>query len=337
MWPAAASIAVTCLLGAGVRAQDAAIPNAASRPITITVGTPSGSPASLYAQALARHLGRLLPGHPSVIVQHLPGAGGLLAANTAYNTMARDGSALVTTNSAIFLEPLLVGKGAQFDARRFTWIGGTHVERMLCVTWSTSKVKTLQDAIAQPAIIGSYGAEGPSAVLARAANRLAGTRFTLITGYSGGPEALIAMEREEVEGNCALGWQELSRRNNDWLKEHKVNLLFQMGLARDPEIPDVPLLLDHARSELDQAAMRLLFTPLEMGRPIYAPPGLHADAARDLRAALGQTLQDSRFLADAEQSGLPITHVGAERIAALLDEVYTAAPEIIARARLIGN
>lgn len=305
----------------------------AGRQITISVGTGPGSPASLYSQAVARHMGRHIPGYPGVVVQHMPGAGGLLAANTAYNNLPRDGTALATTNSTIFLEPLLGGKGAQFDAKSFNWIGGTHVERMTCITWHASGVKSLQDAMARPAIIGSYGAEGPSAKIAMAANRFVGTQLSLITGYASSPEALLAMVRGETDGFCAMGWDELKLRQADWLREKKVNLLFQVGLVKDGELRDVPLLLDHARSPLDRKAMELLFMPLEIGRPIYAPPGVPSDRVEMLRSALAQTLRDMAFLADADRAGLPVQHVSGERIQSLIEQIYSAPKDVLERAR----
>lgn len=328
----AAALALV-LLATGARAQDSAGPWYAGRQVTITVGTPPGSPASLYAQLLSRHMGRHLPGQPRILVHHLPGAGGLTAANTAYLTMPRDGTALVSTNSAIFLEPLLGGRGAQFDARRYTWIGGTHVERMTCVTWHTSNVRTLADAMARSAIIGSYGAEGPSAVFARAANKLAGTRFALITGYSGNQEALVAMQRGEIDGSCAMGWHELSLRRQDWLRDRLVNVLLQMGLRKEPGLADVPLLLDHARSAEDQGALRLLYTPLEFGRPVYAPPGVPDDRVRELRAALARALADPELQAETQRAGLPVQHVPGERIGELIEEIYGAPQAVIDRAR----
>lgn len=324
-----------CPLLAALCTNGASAQDVASKTITITVGTPPASPASLYAQTVARHIGRYLDGNPTGIVQHLPGAGGLTAANAAFATMSRDGSALVSTNSALFIEPVLGGKGAQFDPRQFTFVGGTHVEHMTCITWSTSPVKTLQDAKARAANIASYGANGPSAIYARAANNLAGTRFTVIAGYGGGPEALAAMERGEVDGFCAMGWQELSVRHAGWLKGEKVNVLFQMGLEPEAAIPTIPLLLEHARTPTDRQAMELLFTPLQIGRPIYAPPGVPVERVRQLRLALKGVLQDDRLLADAEKAGLPIRHTSGEAIERLIEGVYGAPSEVIERARAV--
>jgi tripartite-type tricarboxylate transporter receptor subunit TctC len=318
------------------RAQDATATFFNGRQLTITVGVGPGGPVSLYSQLVARHLGRHIAGAPTVIVQHMPGAGGLLAANTAYNTMPRDGSALVSTNNAILMEPLLGGKGAQFDAPKFTWIGGSHVEHMLCVTWHTSPITTLADAMMRPTVIGSYGADGPSAVFAKAANTFAGTKFSVITGYSSGPDALIAMQRSEVDGFCAMGWHELKRQGG-WLSEKKVNILFQMGLQKDKELADVPLLLDHAKTLLDREVMELLYSPLAIGRPLYAPPGVPADRVQVLRSALERTLRDPRLLVEAENAGLPIRHVPGESVEKLIGAIYSAPIHLRERALAVSK
>jgi tripartite-type tricarboxylate transporter receptor subunit TctC len=318
-------------------AQDSVAGFYKGKQITIAVGTSPGSTASLYAQALVRHIGRYMPGTPSFIVQHVPGAGGLVAANKAYNNSPRDGTALVTTNSTISIEPLLGGKGAQFDALKFTWIGSTHVEHMTCVAWHNAAVKTLQDAFTKELMVGSYGAEGPSATFAKAANKLAGTRFIIITGYAGGPEALMAMERGEVEGFCAMGWSDLKLRHAEWLKEKKVNILFQMGLDKEVEILEVPSILDYAKTPVDREALELLFTPLGIGRPLYGPPGIPADRVEALRAALELTLKDPQFLADARHMGLDVRHVSGEAIQRLLQRIYASPKAVIDRAMTIAD
>src|SRR4051794_16380656 len=153
-------------------------------------------------------MGRHLPGNPTFIVQHMPGAGGLIAANHTYNNAPRDGTYFVITNRTLLIDPLLGGHGAQFDALKFTWIGSASVEHTTCVSWHTSPVKSLQEAFTREVVIGSYGMLGPSAVIAKAANKLTGTKFKVIGAYQGGPEAILAMQRGEVEGFCSMAWSE---------------------------------------------------------------------------------------------------------------------------------
>jgi tripartite-type tricarboxylate transporter receptor subunit TctC len=244
---------------------------------------------------------------------------------------------LVTTNRTVPIEPLLGGKGAQFDALKFTWIGSTNVEYTVCIAWHTAPVKTLQDAFAKELVIGSYGAAGPSAVFAKAANKLAGTRFTVIGGYQGGPQALLAMERGEVDGFCAMSWSELRRRKAEWLTRKKINMLFQMGFERHPDLLEVPLIIDHAKTQEDKRVFELLFAPHEMGRPFYAPPGVPEDRARALRKTFERTLKDPQFLADAEKMGLDVQHVGGDAIQRTLERIYDSPQTVIERAMTIAD
>jgi tripartite-type tricarboxylate transporter receptor subunit TctC len=326
-----------CSVSSEGAAQDVIADFYKGKQVTIIVGTSPGSSLSLYSQALARHMGRHLPGSPGLIVQHMSGAGGMLAANYAYNSAPRDGTALVTTNRTVPIEPLLGGKGAQFDALKFNWLGTANVEHTTCVAWHTAAVKSLQDAFARELIIGSYGADGPSATFAKAANKLTGTMFKVIGAYPGAPEALLAMQRGEVEGFCSMAWNELKLRRADWLRDKKVNILFQMGLQKHPEIPDVPLISDYARTPQDRRVFDLLFAPQDMGRPFYAPPNVPADRVKALRIAFERTLKDARYLADADRMGLEVQHRSGESVQALLERIYDYPKEVVERAMTIAN
>jgi len=314
-------------------AQDAVAEFYRGKQITLTVSTGPGGSASLYAQALSHHMGRFLPGNPAVIVQHMPGAGGLVAANNAYLTMPRDGTALVTTSRTVPIEPLLGAKNAKFDALKFTWLGTFNVEYTTCIAWHTAAVKTLQDAFVRELVVGAYG-DGIATIFAKAANKLAGTKFKIVTGYQGSPQILLALERGEVEGFCAIGWTYLKLRKSDWLAQNKINILFQMG-DKHPDIPEVPSIVDYARTPDDRKVFELLFAPQKMGRPIFAPPDIPPERARALRAAFEQTLKDPRFLAEAEKLGLEIQYVGGEDIAKLIAQIYATPPDIVARAKAI--
>src|SRR6478736_4762246 len=275
--------------------------------IAIVVGFTPGGSSSLYAQALARHMGRYLPGSPNLIVQHVPGAGGLVAANNVYNTAPRDGTTFANTGRTVAIEPLLGNKNAKFDARQFNWIGTANVEYTTCALWHTAKVKTLQDALSIEAVVGGSG------------------------------EILLAMERGEVEGFCGIGWTFLKLRKGDWLKDKKINILYQMSLEKHPELPDVPAIIDHAKTPEDRKVFEFLFAPQEMGRPFFAPPGVPAERVRALRDAFARTLQDPQFLADADKMGIEVQHVGGEQIQMLVERIYASPPEVITRARAVAE
>ena len=305
--------------------------------IAILVGFTPGGSSSLYAQALTRHMGRYLPGSPNLIVQHVPGAGGLVAANNVYNTAPRDGTTFAITGRTVAIEPLLGNKNAKFDARQFNWIGTANVEYTTCSLWHTAKVKTLQDALTTEAIVGGFGADATEVVFPKAANKLVGTKFKVVLGYPGSTEILLAMERGEVEGFCGIGWTFLKLRKGDWLKDKKINILYQMSLEKHPELPDVPAIIDYAKTSDDRKVFEFLFAPQEMGRPFFAPPGVPAERVRALREAFAQTLKDPQFLADAEKMGIEVQHVGGEQIQMLVERIYASPPEVIARARAVAE
>jgi tripartite-type tricarboxylate transporter receptor subunit TctC len=326
-----------CAPPAPAAAQDAVADFYRGKQVSILVGFTPGGSSSLYAQALARHMGRYLPGSPSFIVQHVPGAGGLLLANNVANTVPRDGTAFAITGRTAAIEPLLGNKNAKFDGRQFNWIGTANVEYTTCSLWHTAKAKTLQDAMRIETVVGGSGADATEVIFPKAANKLTGTKFKVVLGYHGSTEILLAMERGEVEGFCGIGWTFLKLRKGDWLKDKKINILYQMSLEKHPELPDVPAIIDHARTPDDRKVFEFLFAPQEMGRPFFAPPGVPAERVKALRDAFARTFQDPAFLAEAEKMGVEVQHVGGAAIQALLEKIYASPKEIIDRAKAVAE
>jgi tripartite-type tricarboxylate transporter receptor subunit TctC len=325
--------AALCLAAPPCAAQDAVADFYRGRQVTVMVGSSAGGSASLYAQALARHMGRHLPGSPSFIVQHAPGAGGLVLANTLANTAVRDGTAFAITSRTTAIEPLLGNRNAKFDGRLFNWLGTANVEYTTCFAWHTAAVKTLQDAMTRELIVAGTGADATEVVWPKAANKLIGTKFKIVLGYPGSTEMLLALERGEVEGNCGLGWTFLKLRRADWLREKKINILFQWSLHKHPDLPAVPLIIDAVKTPQDRKVFEFLLATQDMGRPFFAPPGVPAERVAALRAAFAQALKDPQFLADADRMGIEVQHVGGEQIQQLVAAIYASPPEVIARAK----
>ncbi len=326
-----------CLFSLSASAQQSVADFYKGKQVSILVGFSPGGSSSLYAQAVARHMGRHLPGAPNFVVQHMPGAGGMAAANAVYNTSARDGTVFAITGRAIAIEPLLGNKNAKFDAQKFNWIGTANVEYTTCISWHTAPVKTLQDAMTTELVVGGTGADATEVVFPKAANKMVGTKFKIVLGYQGSSEILLAMERGELQGFCGIGWTFVKLRKGDWLRERKINLLFQMSMEKHPDIPQVPALIDQAKTPEDRKVFEFLFAPQEMGRPFFAPPGVPAERVKALRDAFEKTLKDPQFLAEAEKMGIEVQHVGGEAIHALLDRVYASPPEVIARAKAVAE
>ena len=335
-----ALIVLGLALGAAVdesAAQDAVADFYKGKQVSIMVGFTPGGSSSLYAQALGRHMGRYLPGSPSFIVQHVPGAGGLVLANNMANTVTRDGTAFAITGRTAAIEPLLGNKNAKFDGRQLNWIGTANVEYTTCSLWHTARVKTLQDAMAMEAVVGGSGADATEVIFPKAANKLVGTRFKIVLGYPGSTEILLAMERGEVDGFCGIGWTFLKLRKGDWLRDKKLNILYQMSIEKHPELPHVPAIIDYAKTPEDRKVFEFLFAPQEMGRPFFAPPGVPAERVAALRAAFARTLKDPQFLAEAEKMGVEVQHIGGEHIQALVERIYASPPDVIARARAVAE
>lgn len=318
-------------------AQDAVADFYRGRQVAILVGFSPGGTGSLYAQAMTRTMGRHLPGNPAIIVQHMPGAGGLTVVNHIANTAPRDGTVIATTSRTAPVEPLLGNASARFDPLRLGWLGTANVEHTTCIGWHTAKVRTLADAFQHEMIVGGTGPAATEVVFPRAANKLTGTRFKVVLGYPGSTELLLAMERGETQGFCGIGWTFVKLRKGDWLAAKKINILFQIALDKHPELPDVPAIIDHARTPDDRRVWELILAPQEMGRPFFTTPDLPAERLAALRTAFERTLKDPAFLAEAEKSGLEVQFLGGEHVARLVGRILATPKEVVERAKAVAE
>jgi tripartite-type tricarboxylate transporter receptor subunit TctC len=307
------------------------------RQVTILVGFGPGGSASLYASALSHHVGRFIPGSPTVVAQHMPGAGGLSVANYIANTAPRDGSVFAITGRTAAVEPLMGNLNAKFDGRKFGWIGSTNIENTTCLSWHTSPVKTLDDAKKFELIIGGTGSDATEVIFPKAINQVLGTKFKSVLGYPGSTEMDLAMERGELQGNCGLGWTVIKSRRQDWLRDHKIQILFQMALSKHVDLPDIPLVLDYAKTKPDRDLLEFLFAPQKMGRPFFAPPDVPKDRLDALRTAFELTLKDPAFLAEAEKIGLEVQFVGGSEVQKIVEHMYETPPETLARIKSLAG
>src|SRR5665647_459843 len=235
--------------GAGAKAQTAE-EFYKGKTVTIIAGFGPGGGYDLYARVLARYIGNYIPGKPNVLVQNMEGAGSVRAANYVYVTAPKDGTTIAAVNQNMPMYQLLGGKAAQFDASKLAWIGSMGGSNGLLYTWHTSKTKTIDDAKKNVVMLGGTGTNSDSHIFPTLINNLLGTKFKVINGYSGGSkEVHLALERGEVEGRGGNAWASLKSSNKEWLDQKKINFLVQIGLEREPELPDVPLLLDLVKSD----------------------------------------------------------------------------------------
>jgi tripartite-type tricarboxylate transporter receptor subunit TctC len=301
--------------------------------VTVYVGYSPGGGYDTYARTVARQIGKHIPGEPTIIVKNRPGAGSMTLTNELYNALPQDGTAVGIIGRGMAMEPLFGSKLAKFEPAKFNWIGSANNEVSICVSWHTSKVKTWEDMQTIPMFVGGTGAGADTDTFPRVMNNLLDTKLKLITGYPGGNDVLLAMERGEVEGRCGYSWSSAKSRKADWLKEGKMNILIQMSTGKHPDLPDVPFIMDLAKNDADRAALELIYARQEFGRPFVAPPNVPADRVAALRAAFIATMADPDFLADAKKQDLEIAPIGGERIGKLIANIYNAPPEVIQRAK----
>jgi tripartite-type tricarboxylate transporter receptor subunit TctC len=301
--------------------------------IRIIVGSDAGGGYDAWARLMARYWPDYIPGSPSFIVQNMPGASSLTAINYIANSVPKDGTVIAAVQNQMGYEPLLdlsgSKNGIQFDALKMNWIGSTSKEVAIIAVNASSPVKTLRDAMEQELVTGSSGVATSNTIYPNVLNATAGTKFKVINGYRGQPEVAGAMERGEVQGSAGWFYSSFKSTHGDWLKTGKARLIAQIGIAKHPELPDVPLVLEYAKTPEDRQEMELAFASLIMGRPYVAPPDVPADRIALLRQTFMKTLADPRLKADAEKQRLEVGAMSGEAIQKMLTEQYRTPKRIV--------
>ncbi len=300
--------------------------------IELDIGFSVGGAYDAYARLLARTLGKYIPGNPAVVPKNTEGAGSMRLANYLYNAAPRDGTTIGTISRGTGYEPLLGNTGAQFDASKFNWIGSTNNEVGVCVSWYTSGVATFADALTHTVVMGASGPSADSYQAPKISNAVLGTQFKIVTGYPGGNDIDLAIERGELQGRCGWSWTSLKALHQSWLDQHKLNFLFQVALRKARDLPNVPLVIDLAKTDDDKAILRLIFARQVMAWPYLAPPDVPGDRVEALRKAFMDTMRDKDFLAEAEKSQLEIMPVAGADVQRLVRDVYATPKGIVRRA-----
>ena len=301
------------------------------RTLAVLVGHSVGGGYDLYARMLARFLPRHIPGQPSVVVQNMPGAGGLRATNYLYSVAPKDGSVIATFSRSIPILPLLAPP-ATFDATRLSWLGSMSGDTSVCLTSSKSPIRTWQDMLTKSVVMGGQSSGADSDIYARLYRNVLHAQIKLVSGYPGTNDITLAMERGEVDGICGLSWGTLKIAHPGWLRDGSVNLLLQAALKKDVELPDVPLALDIVDDPEQKQILYLHFAPQAMGRPFAAPPGLPAERKAALVKAFDDTMADSEFRAEAAREKMEIDPMTGREIDALLDRLYATPAGVVAKA-----
>jgi len=295
------------------------------------IGYSTGGAYDFYARVIGRHMGAHIPGHPTLIPRNMEGAGSLRLANWLYRVAPQDGSVFATIGRGIAFDPLLIGKGDQFDAQKFNWIGSANNEVSVCVALKDSGIAKFDDLFTKPLTVGGTSADTDQ--FPRVLNNVLGTHFKVIEGYPGGNEVVLAMERGEVNGRCGWSWSSVKATHKAWIDEKKMIVLVQLSLNKHPELPDVPSVLDFAKTDEQRAILKMVFARQVMGRPYVAPPNAPADRIAALRQAFTATMQDKDFLAEADKTQLEVNPVSGEDVEKLVKDVYATPADIVVKAK----
>jgi tripartite-type tricarboxylate transporter receptor subunit TctC len=303
------------------------------RNLQVVIGYSPGGGYDLYARILAHHLGRHIPGNPSVTPQNMPGAGSLKAASYLYSVAPRDGTVIGIFGRGMAMEPL-IGRGeAKFDARKFTWLGSGGDQVSVCATWHSSKVKTWNDALSTNFTGAGEGSGSDPDIFAIMLRNMFGVKLKLVTGYPGSNEMSFAMEQGEVDGRCGWSWSSIKLTKPVWVANKQLNLIVQMSLTKSSELPDVPLIMDYATDNQRRQILKLMLSRQTIAWPFAAPPDVPSDRKLALRAAFDETMLDPAFVAEARAAQLEINPTRGYDVEKFIDDLYQTSQDAILAAR----
>ena len=302
--------------------------------LSLIIGTSSGNDYDFRGRLLARHMARHIPGEPTIVPQNMPGAGGIKAANYLASIAPHDGTTLHMIMSNMMSSEAIGAQGAQFDTRKFFWVGNTSSTPNVTVSWYKSGVTSIEQVKTRQLIVGAPGGT-VGVIYATAMNGLLGTKFKIVTGYPGGNEVNLALERGEIDGRASNSWASWKTTHPDWVKDQKIIVLVQVGLKRAPDLPDVPLLSELAGNDMDRQVLTFLSADTAIARALVTTPDTPPERVAALRRAFDETMRDPAFLAEADQATLDVVPLGGAESQKIADSIVNTPPEVVARAKLL--
>jgi tripartite-type tricarboxylate transporter receptor subunit TctC len=292
--------------------------------VRLIVPSAPGGGYDAYGRTLAQYMQKHIPGEPTIVVQNMPGGGGLTGANWLFNVAPKDGTAFGLIQRGVPFYPFFGDRNATFKPLEVNWLGSMTAEVGAVWVFHTSKAKTIDDALTMQIVLGGSG-PNDSETYPHLMNNTIGTKFRIVSGYKANTETLLAIERGEVEG-LSGSWSSLKANRPDWVKDNKVRALVQVAAKREPDLPDVPLILDFVKKDEDRAMWQVALAMAQAGRPVAAPPGIPAELVQVLRKAFWETMQDPAFIADMETARRDVSAETGETVERLLLEVSKTPP-----------
>jgi tripartite-type tricarboxylate transporter receptor subunit TctC len=327
----AGMVAVLTCVSTAAAAQDSFF---AGREVRLIVGTGAGGGYDTYARLVARYLGDHIPGNPSFVVSTMPGASGVKAVNYLYSTAPKDGSVIATFNNAMPVYQAVGQPGIQFKCEELSWLASMSQLVSVVAVWHTAGVKTIEDAKKKEIIMGATGAGGTMAGYPALINHTLGTKFKIVTGYEGGNQLNLAMERGEVQGRGTLSWSSVQSIKPDWFAEKKVIPLVQIGPKKEPDLPHVPLLIELAQNDVQRQMFQFVTLPSAMERPFAGPPGIPADRVNLLRRGFDAMVKSSDFLATAKKQDIDLVPSSGEEVEKIVAAIVGTPHDIVEKTRI---
>jgi tripartite-type tricarboxylate transporter receptor subunit TctC len=302
--------------------------------IDLVISTGVGGGLDLNARTLAQHLAKHIPGQPTIVPKNMPGGGHIRAANYVFGQAPKDGTVIGTFIPVFVMSQLLHrSKNIQFDAAKFNWIGSTASSNSTVYVWHAAGIKTLDDARKREVVMGGTGVGSYTVIYPLVMNSVLGTRFKIVTGYQSTAQIGLAMERGEIQGRAGNNFNSLKAEHPDWLKTGKIDFLVQIGLEKDAEFAQVPMLTDLAKNDDDRQVLKFVSTDVVIGRPFLTAPGVPADRVAMLRKAFDDTMKDPAYRSDAMKAALEVEPVAGTKIQSVVSDFVATPAGVIAKAK----
>jgi len=308
----------------------------AGRTIEFVIGTPPGGGYDIYARLVARHLGRHIPGQPTIIVKNMPGAGSAKAAQFISMIAPKDGTSIGAVMPGAIMGPLLDDRAeALFDPTKVLYVGTANSGTRVCLTLKGSKIKTFDDALREKAVFGGVSTNDSTQEYGYLHKKTSGARYDVVSGYRGTPDIALAIERGELDGVCGWDWSSFKAQKPDWLRDNKVNVLLQVSLDPHPELTrmGVPTIWQYVRNDDDRKVVELVISQTVFHRSYIAPPGTGQEQLNTLRAAFDATMKDKDLLDEAEKLRIDIEPLSGVTVQKLVEKLYATPKEIVERAK----
>lgn len=325
------------LASSGAQAQSAA-DFYKGKTLNLIISSSAGGGYDMLSRSIARHLPKHIPGAPIVAARNMPGAGGIIATKHLYTVAPKDGLTIGGVQNNTPFEPLLGTKEADYDPRRFNWLGSPSFETALVIAWHTVPVNTVDDLRKREITVASSGANSTPSFFTRLLNDLLGTKMRIVVGYPGQNEAFAAMEREEVDGYPSIFWSAIMTTKPDWMRDKKIKALVQYGPEKEAAVGPVPSVSDFLTKEEDKQLLQAAIAPLALGRPFLMPPDVPADRVKLMQDAFAATFADKEFLAEADRLRLGVNVPrSAQQVKEIVEKAYASPQSIITRLQKIAQ